>query len=81
VFWQILIVVLLIALIIAAIIVCITAIFTKLSEEDHSYGAGREGQAHVFNIGGGLMIPRGRADWNAERSSVDILEKASGNNF
>lgn len=78
VFWQILIVVLLIALIIAAIIVCISTLFTRLSHED---GAGQEGLPHVFNIGGGLMIPRGRADWHAERSSVDILEKASGSNF
>jgi hypothetical protein len=37
-----------------------------------------EGQPHVFNIGGGLMVPRGRADWNAERSSVDMIERASG---
>ena len=39
---------------------------------------GMEGQPHVFNIGGGLMVPRGRADWHAERSSVDMIEKASG---
>ena len=32
-------------------------------------------------MGGGVIIPRGRADWNKDRSSVDILEKASGNNF
>lgn len=37
-----------------------------------------EGLPHVFNIGGGIQVPRGRADWNAERSSVNILEKASG---
>jgi hypothetical protein len=24
------------------------------------------------------MVPRGRADWNAERSSVDMIERASG---
>lgn len=34
-----------------------------------------------MNIGGGVMVPRGRADWNAERSSVDILERASGQQF
>ncbi len=78
VFWQILVVVMLFALIIAAIIVCISTLFNRLSRDD---GAGREGLPYVFNIGGGLMVPRGRADWNAERSSVDILEKASGNNF
>lgn len=39
---------------------------------------GGEGQPHVFNVGGGVMVPRGRADWNAERSSVDMLERASG---
>jgi len=31
-----------------------------------------------MNIGGGVMVPRGRPDWYAERSSVDILQKASG---
>jgi hypothetical protein len=39
---------------------------------------GTEGLPHVFNMGGGVMVPRGRADWNAERSSVDMLERASG---
>jgi hypothetical protein len=38
----------------------------------------QEGLPNVFNIGGGVMIPRGRADWNADRSSVDNLERASG---
>lgn len=57
-------------------------LFDKISRADYQgAGAGREGQAHTFNIGGGIVIPRGRADWNAERSSVDILEKASGSNF
>jgi hypothetical protein len=39
---------------------------------------GHEGQPHVFNMGGGLFVPRGRADWNNDRSSVDMLERAAG---
>jgi len=42
---------------------------------------GSEGLPHVFNIGGGMMVPRGRPDWNAERSSVDMLERAAGTHF
>ena len=42
---------------------------------------GSEGQPHVLNIGGGLMVPRGRADWHAERSSVDMLERAAGSSL
>jgi len=42
---------------------------------------GSESLPHVMNIGGGVMVPRGRADWHAERSSVDMIEKASGAQF
>ena len=42
---------------------------------------GNEDLPHVFNVGGGVMVPRGRADWNAERSSVDMIERASGQQF
>ncbi len=40
-----------------------------------------EGQAFTMNIGGGVMVPRARADWNAEKSSVDMIERASGKQF
>ena len=40
-----------------------------------------EGQPHVFNLGNGAHVPRGRSDWHAERSSLDVLGKASGANF
>jgi len=40
-----------------------------------------EGQAHTMNLGENVMVPRGRADWNAEKSSVDMIEKASGKQF
>lgn len=51
-----------------------------MSMNDYLAGkrAFHEGQPHVFNIGGGLMVPRGRADWNNDRSSVDMLERAAG---
>ena len=52
-----------------------------MSIDDYFAGkrhVGSEGLPHVFNIGGGVMVPRGRADWHAERSSVDMIERASG---
>lgn len=44
-------------------------------------GGNEGGLPHTFNLGGGVMVPRGRADWNAERSSVDMLERVSGQQF
>ena len=81
VLWPFLIGALLIGLLIIALIVCCATLFQKISMEDMLAGkgpVGNEGLPHVTNIGGGVMVPRGRADWNAERSSVDILERASG---
>jgi hypothetical protein len=52
-----------------------------MSMKDYYAGkrvVGREGQPHVFNMGGGLMVPRGRSDWNRDRSSVDMIERAAG---
>lgn len=81
VFWPLVIGGLLITLLITALILCCATMFTKMSMDDMLAGkrhVGMEGMPHVLNIGGGVMVPRGRADWNAERSSVDILERASG---
>ena len=81
VFWPFIIGALLIGLLIAALILCSATLFQKISMEDMLSNRNRgnpEGTPHVMNIGGGVMVPRGRADWNAERSSVDILERASG---
>ena len=82
VFWPFIIGALLIGLLIIALVVCCATLFQKLSMEDMINGnkrhVGSEGLPHVLNIGGGVMVPRGRADWHAERSSVDILERASG---
>lgn len=81
VFWPFIIGALLIGLLIVALVVCCATIFQKMSMDDYFAGkrhVGSEGLPHVFNIGGGVMVPRGRADWNAERSSVDMLERASG---
>lgn len=82
VFWPFIIGALLIGLLIVALIVCCATLFQKMSLEDYLAGnrhVGSESKPHVFNIGGGVMIPRGRADWNAERSSVDMIERATGN--
>jgi len=81
VFWPFIVGALLIGLLIVALVVCCATLFQKMSMDDMLAGkryVGAEGRSHVFNIGGGLMVPRGRADWHAERSSVDMLEKASG---
>ena len=84
VFWPFIIGALLIGLLIVALVVCCAMIFQKMSMDDMIAGkrfVGTEGLPHVFNMGGGVMVPRGRADWNAERSSVDMLERASGQQF
>ena len=81
VFWPFIVGALLIGLLIVALVVCCATLFQKMSMDDMLAGkryVGAEGRSHVFNIGGGLMVPRGRSDWHAERSSVDMLEKASG---
>ena len=81
VFWPFIVGALLIGLLIVALVVCCATLFQKMSMDDFLAGkrhVGMEGQPHVLNIGGGLMVPRGRADWNAERSSVDMLERAAG---
>lgn len=84
VFWPFIIGALLIGLLIVALVVCCATLFQKMSMDDFLAGkrhVGPEGQPHVFNIGGGLMVPRGRADWNADRSSVDMIERASAANY
>ncbi len=85
VFWPFIIGALLIGLLIVALVLCCTTIFQKMSMDDMLAGkrpvGGNEGLPHTFNLGGGVMVPRGRADWNAERSSVDMLERVSGQQF
>ena len=81
VFWPFIIGALLIGLLVIALVVCCATIFQKMSMEDMLNGkrhVGMGGIPHVTNIGGNVMVPRGRADWNTERSSVNILERASG---
>lgn len=31
----------------------------------------------MMNLGNGVMVPRGRADWNGERSSVNVIDRAT----
>ena len=39
------------------------------------------GTPYVTDLGGGVIVPKGRSDWNNERSSLGILERASGQQF
>ena len=82
--WPFLIGVLLLSLLVVAIVLCSATIFQKISIQDYLQSrrgpssAQGEKAPHVINLGGGVMVPRGRSDWNAERSSVDIIERVSG---
>jgi len=81
VFWPFILGALLIGLLIIALVMCCATVFQKISMEDmlnSKRRVGMEDLPHTMNIGGHVMVPRGRADWNAERSSVDILGRASG---
>lgn len=81
VFWPFLVGALLIGLLIVAVILCTATIFQKKSWEDalagFSTGNRQEGVPHVLNQGGAI-VPRGRADWHAERSSVRNIERVTG---
>lgn len=76
VFWPFIIGALLIGLMIVALVVCCAALFQKLSMQDYLAA-----DPHTLALGGGIQVPRGRGDWNKERSSVDRLEQASGQQF
>lgn len=81
VFWPFILGALLIGLLIIALVMCCATVFQKISMEDmlnSKRRVGMEDLPHTMNIGGHVMVPRGRSDWNAERSSVDILGRASG---
>ena len=81
IFWPFLLGVLLIGLLIAAVIMCTATIFQKRSWDDalasFSGGSRQEGVPHVMNLGG-VIVPRTRSDWNAERSSVNNIERVTG---
>jgi hypothetical protein len=79
VFWPFVIGALLLGLLIIALVVCCSLIFQSISLDDSKSmrHVGHEGRPHVTSIGNGVTIPRGRADWNAERSSVDMIGRAS----
>jgi hypothetical protein len=79
VFWPFLVGALLIGLLIVALILCSATIFQKLSLDDLRAGrrsAQQEGQAHTMSIGG-VVVPRGRSDWDGQRSSMDIIGRVS----
>ena len=77
VFWPFIIGALLLGLLIVALVVCCTALFQRLSIGEYI----NEGQPNVISLGEGIAVPKGRADWAGQRSSVNMLEKASGTNF
>ena len=74
VFWPFIIGALLLGLLIVALVVCCSALFARISHSNPS-------EPHTDAIGGMLALPKGRADWTKERSSVDMLERATGQTF
>ena len=81
VFWPFLIGALLIGLLIVALVVCCATLFNSISLNDYlasKRNVEGEGRPHVLGIGGGITVPRGRADWNKPQSSIDIVERAAG---
>lgn len=74
VFWPFIIGALLLGLLIVALVVCCSALFTRLSLQNPM-------EPHTMALGEGIAVPRGRADWSKDRSSVDMLERASGQQF
>jgi hypothetical protein len=78
VFWPFIIGALLVGLLILALVVCCSMLFNSISMSEGMRGGSKP---HTENIGGGLSVPKGRSDWNKAGSSVDVVEKASGQNF